>query len=340
MHETQINYRNEIELIDIFRVIWKWKYIILSGVIICVLATTIINLYMKNIYNIEVVLRPGLLSIRENGKNTYIDSATNIKTIIEGEDFNRELVNKLNNSKENIPNKLNFKISIPKKTNNIRLIYETTNVKQGIEVLNQLIELLIHKYSKIVEYYKNEFEVKINFKQSEINKKNGAKVSTISNIKNIEKRIDELNSELNLISGNTKDLINERTKLISNISNSNNILTSLLYSNTIQQNIQLSNTYKNEIYKYKLKLEEQLQKVNELENEAGIHLAEKEIIENQKENVQNIQIVKYPSPPSKPIRPKSKIFIILSFVVSFIFMIIISFLFEYLKKNKSDTPPA
>ncbi|MCW9096174.1 MAG: Wzz/FepE/Etk N-terminal domain-containing protein, partial [Ignavibacteriaceae bacterium] len=64
-HQTQTDLRridnldDEIELIDILRVIWKWKYLILSGTIVCGLVTAIISLNMRKIYSIDMTLMPG-----------------------------------------------------------------------------------------------------------------------------------------------------------------------------------------------------------------------------------------------------------------------------------------
>ena len=77
------HYEDEIELIDILRVIWKWKFLILSGTVLCGLIAAIISFNMSKIYSIDMVLRPGILSIGEHGQNVYIDSPANIKALID-----------------------------------------------------------------------------------------------------------------------------------------------------------------------------------------------------------------------------------------------------------------
>jgi LPS O-antigen subunit length determinant protein (WzzB/FepE family) len=41
---------DEIELIDIFRVIWKWKYLIIGGTLIFALAGMIVSSFMTKQY--------------------------------------------------------------------------------------------------------------------------------------------------------------------------------------------------------------------------------------------------------------------------------------------------
>ena len=54
---------DEIKLIDLLRIIWKWKYLIVGGTTVCAVAAIFISLMMPKIYRIETVSRPGLLSI-------------------------------------------------------------------------------------------------------------------------------------------------------------------------------------------------------------------------------------------------------------------------------------
>ena len=76
------HYEDEIELIDILRVIWRWKYFIITGTIVFGLSAAIISFQMDKIYSIDMALMPGILSIREEGNNIYLDSPENIKALI------------------------------------------------------------------------------------------------------------------------------------------------------------------------------------------------------------------------------------------------------------------
>ncbi len=48
----------EIELIDLIRVIWKWKYLILLGTVVCGLIAAIVSLKMDKIYRIDMYSGP------------------------------------------------------------------------------------------------------------------------------------------------------------------------------------------------------------------------------------------------------------------------------------------
>ena len=89
---------DEIELIDLLRVIWKWKYLIIGGTLACALAAMVISLIMPKIFRIETIIRPGILSFGEDGESVYIDSPDNIKALIETGAFAKKILDNLEES--------------------------------------------------------------------------------------------------------------------------------------------------------------------------------------------------------------------------------------------------
>jgi capsular polysaccharide biosynthesis protein len=340
-HQTQKethkieHYEDEIELIDYLRVIWKWKHLIIVGTVVCGVIAAIISLNMNKIYSIGMVLRPGILSIGEQGKNVYIDTPQNIKALIDSGTFNNDILSYLNDSKmDKVPKRLNFKVTILKGSDTIKIQYETANTKQGIIIQNRLNKLLLEMYTKLVRHFKNEYDMKLSLLKSETDYIKTAIQSYKRNVKNIEKRIDELVSEIELIKNNTANLIKERNKLLSKNPKESNILSALLYSNTIQQNLELSNNYQNEINDYKLKREEEAQKIEGSENKIAEKSNEIVNLQFKKDNIQNIQILQPPTSSPNPIKPKTKLNIILALVVGLFIMLFLAFFLEYLSKHK------
>ena len=333
------HYEDEIELIDILSVIWKWKYLILVGTVVCGLIAAIISFNMSKVYSIDMVLRPGILNVGEQGKNTYIDSAQNIKALIDSGTFNNNILNHLNEIKmENIPKKLEFKVNILKDSDTIKVIYETNDVKQGLVILNHLKKILLKTYSESVQYFKNEYEMKLEILKSELDYIKVTIQSYKRNVKNIEKRIDELTPEIELIKNNTANLISERDRLLSKKPKENNILSALLYSNTIQQNLELSNNYQNEVNDYKIKKEEELQKIEESENKIAKKLNEIKNLQFKKDNIQNIQTLQPATNSRYPVKPRILRNVMLALVAGFFLMMFLALFLEYISKykNKGD----
>jgi capsular polysaccharide biosynthesis protein len=328
------SYEDEIEIIDILRVIWKWKYFIIVGTIVCGLIATVISLNMSKIYSIDMIFRPGILSFGEQGKYIYIDSPQNIKALVDSEAFNNDILNYLNEIKmENLPTKLQFEVTIPANSDMIKVVYETNNIKQGMLIQNHLRNLLLKNYINMVGYYKNEYDMKIKSLASESEYIKTAIQSKRRNIKNIEKRIDELSAESKLVKDNTANLIRERNKLLSENPKEKNILPALVYSNTIQQNLQLSNNYQNESNIFNQQKEYERQEAEKLETDIANKLNEIKNLQFKKDNIQNLQVLQPPTSSSYPIRPKTLLNIILALIAGFLFFIFLSFLLEYLSKH-------
>ncbi len=329
---------DKIELIDLLKVLWKWKLLIVGGTLALGLLSTIYGFNMTKIYRTEMVLRPGILTIRDNGKKEYIETSENIKALISAGTYNVEIIDHLKrNNKNKIPQTIHFGIEASRNANVLKISYLTANVEQGIETLNLLYNQLLDEYSNIVQHYRNGFQNKLSIAKSEIIKLKTAKQSHEMNLNSIKERIKQLDSEVVSINSNTNDLLKERAKFLKNSADESRILSAMLYSNTIQQNIALANTYKDEIYKYRIQKEAQTQKIHELENKIQKSLMEIDKLEFDIENIQNIQNIQPPSGTPNPIKPKIKLIVLLGIVAGFFLTIFLAFFLEYiLKYRKMD----
>jgi len=326
---------DEIELIDLLRVIWKWKYLIIGGTIVCAIAAMLISSIMPKIYRIETVIRPGILSFGEDGKSIYIDTPDNIKALTETGAFSKKILDNLEESNApDIPGELHFRVTLPKSSSTLKINCDTPHVEQGIEILNLLGRFLMEEYGNLVSYFQNEIDRDINIQKAGIQKASAMKRSYENNRENITKRIHELETEIVFIDKNTTFLNQERKNLLSKGKDERNILSVLLYSNTIQQNLQLSSDYKTEIKDLKLKKETELQQISERENELQMRLAEMENLKIKKSNIQNLQIIQKPYSGKYPVKPKKMLNVILAASVGMFAMIFLAFLLEYISKKK------
>jgi LPS O-antigen subunit length determinant protein (WzzB/FepE family) len=338
MIETQkTQYKDEIKLIDIIRVIWKRKILIIVGTLSCALGVAGINFLLPKIYDTYMVVQPGILKISQSGaeKNIYIDSAENMKAIIAVGTFNSHILQALNETgKKNIPDKIEYKISVPKNSNTLQIVYETENIENGITVLTNLKDLLSKEYEKLVNYHKAQYELEKEIKKNEIKKLVADKSAYINNIKNLEKRILQLSNEIEEVNQSTKLLAEKRDRFLSQNANENNVLSALLYSNSIQNNLALANDYKEQINEYRLRREEAVLGLKKVENDIA------DIDENikyllfQKDSIQNIQILQPPISDLKPVKPKKILNIVLASLVGLFFMLFLAFFVEYLSRHK------
>ena len=220
---------------------------------------------MTKIYSIEMVLTPGVIKIEKNQK-IYIDSADNIKAFIESGALNNKILSQIDTpTSEKVPDKIEFKVKLLPNSNMIKVAYENADIDYGIRLLNLEKELLLGKYSQFVKYYRKEIEIQLNARNSEREKFLMSQNSIKINLRNFEKRIKDLSSEIESLNKNTDHLIGDQQKFLSKPKGENGILTALVYSNTIQQNMSLVNDYKNQLNSYEIKLEGEKQKLTESE---------------------------------------------------------------------------
>jgi len=329
------HYEDEIELIDILKVIWKWKNIILAGTILCGLIAAIISISMSKIYSVDMTLRPGILSIGERGNNVYIDSPQNIKALIESGIFNNDISNYLNDTKMGkVPKKLDFKVTIATKTDIIKVKYETVDITQGLVIVDRLGKLLIKEYNKLVQQFKSEYDIKRNSIEHKIDYLEAVIQSNGRNVKNIKKRNNELITEIGSIKNSAANLVTEKNKFLSKNPHTNNGLQNLFYIYIIQHNLELSNNYENIINDNNLEIENQLQEIQKYTIEIKISMDEIKKLQLQKEKIQNIQILESQKTNPYPVRPKTKLNVMLASAAGLFFMMFLAFFLEYLSKHK------
>jgi|LGVE01.1.fsa_nt_gb LPS O-antigen subunit length determinant protein (WzzB/FepE family) len=261
-------YEDEINLIDYLKVLWKWKWLIIAGTLICAVAAAVISLQMPKIYEISTVIEPGIAGVKDDGGFMYIDSVANISGKINGDVYNRKIQKALHLDPLKV--KVNFKSAIVKKANVVKVTsqWEEKDTGLGMKVTGQLVQLLSNDYGKIVEQRKGDYYKQIFIKQSEISKietqrkdidkqidvKLNSIEKTLNDIKlqqatlrNIRQRKGELLEEIRGVKDNTEKIVQQRDVLLKD-KNPDKDISLLLYSTTIQQNVAYFNQLSNQIY--------------------------------------------------------------------------------------------
>jgi len=342
-------YEDEIELMDYLKVLWKWKYLILVGAFACALVAGIVSFNMTKIYETKMVIAPGILKIDESGKRLYIDSLQNIQTMIDSGSFTGQILEGMEKPVEgDLPKDLLFKVATPKGLNALQISYETAEKKQGLQILSDLGNLLQEKFRTVVTYYQQEYEMEKDQKSNEIGKlgsdidniKAGIKTNEL-NIEDLKQRETEVESEIGLLGKNTELLISERNKFLSNRKTDDNILSALLYSNTIQESIAYLNTLrsttnsiKSNINQTRLAIENAKNKIKDLESQKRLIQENIANIEFKKNTIQNIQILQPPKSSLGPVKPKKKLNVLLAGVIGLFLTVFLAFFIEYISKHK------
>ncbi|MBL7196271.1 MAG: hypothetical protein ISS64_08275 [Desulfobacterales bacterium] len=329
-------YEDEINLIDYLRVLWKWKWLIIAGTLICAVVAAVISFQTPKIYEISTVIKSGIVGIKDDGGFIYIDSVANISGKINEGFYNRKIEKVL--SPNSLNTGINFKSTIAKGTNIIKITskWKEENTDFGMKAVGELIRLLSDDYKRIAMYRRDTFDRKIASKQSNIKMFETQEELLKEVLKDINRRMEELKKEVDNIKNNTGDLIKQRASLLKE-SKAKAEMPLLFYFITIQQYISYMNQISNQIYEFKRKEKEVLRKIGETER--GIYTAKTEIamLNINKELISNITVIQNPEVSSAPVKSKKKQIVLLSVVVGLFFMIFLAFFIEYIKNATRST---
>ena len=331
-------YEDEINLIDYLRVLWKWKWLIIAGTLICAIVAAVISLQMPRIYEISTVIEPGIAGVKDDGSFIYIDSVGNISGKINEGAYNRKIEEAFH--LDPLKTGVKFKPVIPKSTNVIKVTsyWEEKDTGLGMEVIGHLIHLLSGDYEKVLEHRKGIYDGQILIKQNDIKKLEVQRESLRENLKDIKHRMDELKKEMNNVKNNTEYLTTQRDLLLKK-GKAEVQMPLLLYSTTIQQNICYFNEINDQIYDFKEKEVGAQQEIKNLEKDIDTAKIEITALNAKKGMISNIKTIQKPEVSLHPVKPKKKQIVLLTGVVALFMFVFLAFFIEYIKnasKNGAD----
>jgi capsular polysaccharide biosynthesis protein len=325
---------DETELIDLLRVIWKWKFLILAGTLVCALIAGVMSLNRPKVYRIDMVLQAPVAGIDSRGRKIYIDSPQNIKTLIETEAFNRKILDHLKNSNSTVPKSLKFKVVIPKNSGNLTISYRSTNVDLAITILEQLEKQLLRVYNEVAEKYINNYKPELVLRKNRIAQIESENKISVKHIEKVRNRINELLLEKEKIDVKIKSLMDEQRKYISDVNKQDNINLTLLHNNIVHQLTTMRMIYKNEISDLLMQAERENDQLKLRHDEMDMLLIKIRQLENEINNIQYIQVIKPPTGSRYPIKRKIRLNILLAAVLGLFLMLFLAFFLDYLSKHK------
>lgn len=324
---------NEVELVEYLRVIWKWKFKILVVALIFAVVSGVISNSTPQFYRVEIILKLNEIN-RTYGIPHYIDSPQNIAAMLEYSLLHREIEAYLRSIKNrNNYNISKLKVNRPGKGNFLQISYETPDAQLGVEILNSLKPVILHKYKEKIEFLQSDFQ-NYNTKKGEIFNLETEMEVLRTNIENLSKRINNLQSDLDMQMSNLQLTINKRDQLIDE-NNSTNVLLVILHNNTIQQNTALIHSIKNDLFRYisDRNLKKAALKNTELKFTA--QRGELKAFESAQNNFQYIQVIRLPENSIQPIKAKTQRYVLFGFVLGLFIMISLSFFMDFILKPRS-----
>ena len=317
---TEQNYyqEDEIDLKELFKILWLKKNFILS---ITSTITILASVYAFNktpIYQVNALVEIGNYKLHNNNNNNN----NNNKALL---DSANELVKKLNilfidifkNEKDR--KFIITSISTPKKVNNfVEIKAEAISNELASQGILKVVSHIQNKHQKILDDVRNRRELEIKNIEKKIDNIKNKEVKLLTEKINIQQaNLDDYKLQLNTIGKNIKD-----------IENSNPALTAL----KLMEKRDLSSF----ILELNLQLMDMRNKKDELQTTSNNQLFEKkQLVASMMlpHNYKNSEIVGQVITNDYPAKPKKKPIVAVAFIAGFILSIFLVFIMNALRKE-------
>jgi len=357
---------DEINLLQYFQVIWKRKFLIIAICVVAVIAAAIVSYKMPPVYRVTASVAPGWISTDSAGRGIFIDSAENMKSLIESGTFNTKIIDSLKLDPTLYSN-MKFNTKLARNTEVFSIFYDTTYPAQGKIITGELLKQLTAYYKNRTETGREAIDNSINIlkhlNESNENKKIrilNEKKKMMSDIVLLKEKLDllkvteqNLSKQLKGVEENTKDIMQERNEMLKKGEKADSVAL-LLYSNTVQQNISYidnlqaslqgnrldQESTKNTLARTEIELKNKDTELKDVDADTLTNLDKIRNMELDKIRIEGFKIIQEPYSSARPVGPRKRLNIAIAGVTSLFLGIFLVFFIEFIKKAKAypETP--
>lgn len=296
---------DEIQLIDILRIFYRRKALILSVTVVCTLVALGVSLTLPEIYRVTTIIEPGKIPI-SNAKGQVIDekiveSPEFLRETILGGAYDRAIRAKLNILPSGYPK---LKVDIPKGTTLLTISVESADPAQAVAILEELNSQVTPVIQEKVDREVREIW-------------NLIKLAELEHQKDLDK-IKLVKDQLTATDATIHSL--EADRKIAMIERQSDAMAVLLYSNEIQNHQRYYNQLQSNLKDFEMN-----PKISNLK------------IENMRQQLAGLKASKMhkaPTAPEYPIKPKKSLIVVLGFMLGLMGSTLLAFLLEYLRKQQ------
>ena len=292
---------DEIDLIDIIRVLWKRKILIIIGTLLLTIAAAGVSVLLPKVYEVTAILEPGTRAITDGKgqiiKETPVESPESIKSVALGGAYDSFIQRELNISPINFPK---IKIDIPKDTTLIKFIIESAQPEQAVDVLNELLAQISNRIHEKLAVEKKGID-------NEIKLVRIANRTVEAKIKLIAKQVSETKARIQELEKNRQNSMASRPA---------DAVSVLLYSSELQN----KQIYLNNLQEKLKDLESDMQGADIRVDNLSLKLA----------SLKSAFINKEPQIPEKPKKPRKTLIVAATFIFGLLFMNVLALMMEFI----------
>jgi len=353
-----------IELMDYLEVLWRKKWLIVIPTLLLMIAAGMISFLITPVYEIDSIISP-CKSIPKSYQMGFEEilfvSPKELAGRINQKVYVKGISEEMGIEMSDVPN---VKAEVPDNSDLVRVTLRHKNLNLGKEVLEHLISQIKKEMDERIDRELKDIDMDIAWIQRQIEemrmdidsqhiekKRLQEMISSKKNILMISKEREEaISKEKEEVKKKVGELEKNRKKLLSWESSQESILSLLLYSNEIQNNFRYSNELDRmlndeKINQEKLDLEIQHSKgqvklidneIKKLEGRISGTEVQMELLEEEKQRIEPVQLIKPPTSSLKPVAPNKKLNMALTGILSLFFFTTLAFFFAHIEKKKSE----
>ena len=337
-NKTMDELQEQIYIGEIIRAVLNWKYYIIAVTVLIGIIAATISINSEKIYEVETIIKPGIMNIGPEGDVDYTENPVNIRELINSSSFKKRLLEyiKQNEKKMNLPGRLNFRITVGRgRDATIGIIKETTNIEQGIHILKYLIRYLELQYEEVLIENKERLANQLARTLTQLRELEISKKIHQEYIEFYKQRTKELIAEIEQINNTTSTITDTGPKALPRDNkNEDLLLKNFFYINAIQQSRALISAHESQIKQYEIKTRESMEMISFINQQ--IQDASKDIDELsiKTEKLKSIITIQQPYGIKIPIRPKVILNIIVASVCGFLLAVLCAVFLEVVYKKK------
>ncbi len=287
---------DEIDLVDLFLVIWKRKWMIVCVTLCLTFAGFAISMILPKIYVVTAILEPA-----KDEKGHLVRKPQVIRENINSGAFDQEIWEKFSLDLDEMPK---FKVSAPKGAGLVKISIESQEPEVAVQVLRDLL-------SKISKNIEKQFEIRKKIIDNRLS-------TAIKRSKLLQLQVSQLESFISITKKKISDLEAARNQAIPG--QKSDAIAVLLYLTQIQG--------------YQFSLNDLYLKINELKTAENKTVSSINELQLTILAIKGTIVSKYPKVPEKPIKPKRTLIVALAFVLGLMGGIMLAFLAEFVTKAR------
>lgn len=324
---SDASFRNYIDIL------LKRKKIVIGIFLMFTAVAGLVTLFMPKIYEVFMLVGPPVLNLEEDGSIKYFDTPVSMKAKIENGAFDSDIIRSL---KEHASiQKLDFKVICPSGTTFMKVILTSPKDKTelSLHILNRLFEKLTDHYKEIIDF----MEAEMGREQEQIKNQitvvqNGAKLKQ-DTLKVLDRRHLELEREIADIANNKSQLLSKKRALFEMEG-----VSSLLYSNVVQQNIVSSDALNTQLSNLEIDSRNTSTQIANSEEEIGKFKLDLERTEQRKNQIRNVRLIRAPEVSFYTLGPSLKRNLLNAAIVGLLAGIFTALFAEYWKRTTGNRP--